>query len=112
MLTKNCPLCGGDGFVEREESIAVRIKRFVRKITTANNSEAYILQTSKFMAEYIYQFLDEWEQEFSRKIFIASVQSFEAAKFRLEYQGDIESAEERVKQLRLEGKGRTIIYRV
>ena len=112
MLTRNCPLCGGDGFVEREENIAVRIKRFVRKITSANNSEAYILQTSKLMAEYIYQFLDEWEQEFSRKILIASVQNFEAAKFRLEYQGDIQGAEERAKQLRLDGKGRTIIYRV
>ena len=112
ILTKNCPLCGGDGFVEREESIAVRIKRFVRKITTANNSEAFILQTSKFMAEYIYQFLDEWEQEFSRKILIASVSSFETGKFRLEFQGDIQSAEERAKSLRLESKGHTIIYRV
>ena len=112
MLTKNCPLCGGDGFVEREESIAVRIKRFVRKITSANNSEAYILQTSKLMAEYIYQFLDEWEQEFGRKIFIASMQSYEAAKFRLDYQGDLQGAEARVKQLRLEEKGRTIIYKI
>ena len=112
MLTKNCPLCGGDGFVEREESIAVKIKRFVRKIVSANNSEAFILQTSKFMAEYIYQFLDEWEQEFSRKILIASMHSYEADKFRLDFQGDIQSAEARAKQLRLEGKGHTIIYRV
>ena len=90
----------------------MRIKRFVRKITTANNSEAYILQTSKLMAEYIYQFLDEWEQEFGRKIFIASMQSFEAGKFRLDFQGDSNSAEARAKQLRLEGKGHTVIYRV
>ena len=112
MLTKNCPLCGGDGFVEHEESIAVRIKRFVRKITSANNSEAFILQTSKHMAEHIYQFLDEWEQEFGRKILIASMLSYEADKFRLDFQGDTKSAEARAKQLRLEGKGHTIIYRV
>ncbi len=112
MLTKNCPLCGGDGFVEREESIAVRIKRFVRKITSANNSEAYIIQTSRLMAEYIYQFLDEWEQEFGRKIFIASMHTYEADKFRLDYQGDVQGADDRAKQLRLDGKGRTIIYKI
>lgn len=112
LLTRNCPLCGGNGFIEREENIAVRIKRFVRKISAANNSEAYILQTSKLMAEYIYHFLDEWEQEFGRKIFIASMASYEADKFRLDYQGDIQSTEARAKQLRLEGKGHTIIYRV
>lgn len=112
MLTKNCPLCGGDGFVEREESIAVRIKRFVRKVTAANGSEAFVLQTSKVMAEYIYHFLDEWEQEFGRKFFIASMKSFRASEFRLDFQGDIAGAEARAKQLRLDTSEHSIIYRV
>lgn len=111
LLTKDCPMCGGNGFIEREENIALRIKRFIRKVTCAANSEAYIIQANRHIAEYIYHYLDDWEQEFGRKIFIAAMPNFEAGKFRLEYQGDLKTAEANAKNLRLQGKGSIIIYR-
>ena len=110
VLTRNCPYCNGEGVIEREESIALRIKRFIRKVTAATNSEAYVIQTSRHMAEYVYHYLDEWEMEFGRKLYIVGIHGFDRDKFRLEYQGDLESAESLVKHFMFEGKSN--IYRV
>lgn len=109
LITRPCPMCNGEGVIEREENIAIRIKRFMRKVTSANNSEAFILQTNKHIAEHIYQFLDEWEQEFSRRIMVAGMPNYEPAKYRLEYQGDLTTAEAKAKTLRQDGG--IIIYR-
>ena len=111
MLARNCPLCAGNGFVEREENIAARIKRFVRKITSAVNAEAYIIQVNKHIAEHVYNFLDEWEQEFGRKIFLAGMPDFESGKFRVDFQGGLQEAEQRAKDLRA-GEKNVIIYRI
>jgi len=92
VLTRNCPVCGDNGFVEREENISLSVKRFVRKITKANNAEAFLIQTDEATASYIHEFLDEWEKEFGRKIFVEGVKNFQRGKFRLEFQGNIETA--------------------
>ncbi|MBQ7219843.1 MAG: Rne/Rng family ribonuclease [Synergistaceae bacterium] len=97
VLTRTCPYCNGDGVIEREESIALRIKRFIRKVTSATNAEAYVLQANRHIAEYISHYLDEWEMEFGRKIFIIGIHGFDRDKFRLEYQGDLKSAEAHAK---------------
>ncbi|MBQ7559647.1 MAG: Rne/Rng family ribonuclease [Synergistaceae bacterium] len=94
ILTRNCPICEDNGFVEREENIAMNIKRFIRKITGANNSEAFLIQTGTHMASYINEkFIDEWQKEFNRKIFIEGVAGFSWNKYRLEYQGSLEKLE-------------------
>ncbi|MBQ7592733.1 MAG: Rne/Rng family ribonuclease [Synergistaceae bacterium] len=103
ILTRNCPVCNDNGFVEREENIAMKVKRFIRKITSANNSEAFIIQTAPATASYIYKYLDEWQEEFNRKIFIASMQNFNWNKYRLEYQGNLKGAEAHAKNLRTQG---------
>lgn len=110
ILTRNCPVCIDNGFVEREENIAMSIKRFIRKITSSNNAQAFLIQTSPYAASYIYNYLDDWENEFGRKFLIASMNDFHWSKYRLEYQGDIESTEKRAKELKLENKGQVIIY--
>ena len=97
VLTRNCPICGDNGFVEREENIAMTIKRFIRKIVSANNSEAFLIQTSTHMAKYINNYISDWEAEFDRKILIKGIPDFSWNKFRLEYQGDLKTAEERAK---------------
>ena len=90
ILTRNCPICGDNGFVEREENIAMNIKRFIRKITDANNSEAFLIQSAVRIADYIKQnFIEEWQKEFNRKIFIEGVPGFVWNKYRLEYQGSL-----------------------
>jgi len=88
VLMRSCPLCGDNGFIEREENIAINIKRFIRKITNANNSEIFLIQANIHIANYINQnFLDDWQKEFGRKIFIEGVSGFVWNKYRLEYQG-------------------------
>ncbi len=99
VLTRNCPICGDNGFVEREENIAINIKRFIRKITTANNSHAFLIQTSSHMANYLNDYIDDWEEEFGRKIFVAPVYEFAWNKYRLEYQGDLTHTKERYQEL-------------
>ena len=101
LLTRSCPLCGENGFVEREENIAINIKRFIRKITTANNSEAFLIQTSSRIANYISKYINDWENEFGRKIFIASMPDFDWNKYRLEYQGELQKTQEYAKNFHL-----------
>ena len=88
ILMRSCPLCGDNGFVEREENIAINIKRFIRKITSANNSELFIIQANAYVADYINQkFINDWQKEFKRKILIKGEPDFAWNKYRLEYQG-------------------------
>ena len=99
VLTRNCPICGDNGFVEREENIAINIKRFVRKITSANNSQAFLIQTSSHIANYLSNYIQDWEEEFGRKIFVAPMIEFAWNKYRLEYQGDLTHTKERFQAL-------------
>ncbi len=111
ILTRNCPVCVDNGFVEREENIAMNIKRFIRKLIGNNNSEAFMIQCAPYAASYISHVLSEWENEFSRKIFIASTPNFSWSKYKLYYQGSIENAESQAKDLKRNSKGQVIIYR-
>ncbi|MBQ7577931.1 MAG: Rne/Rng family ribonuclease [Synergistaceae bacterium] len=97
VLTRNCPLCCDNGFVEREESLAMKIKRFIRKITSANKSEAFLIHTSTHMANYLKNYIPDWEKEFDRKIFIAGISNFDWDKYKLDYQGDLQSTLSRAK---------------
>lgn len=94
IMTRNCPLCGDNGWVIREENIAMNIKRFIRKITMANNAQAFLIQTSTHMAKYINDYLPDWEEEFNRRIFIEGVPNFEWGKYRVEIQGSLEYVED------------------
>ena len=100
ILTRNCYVCGDDGFIEREENIALSVKRFLRKITGANNSQAFLLETDIHMAVYIAKYLAEWEKEFGRKIIITGNKDFTRGKFKLTYQGNINEAEKILRELR------------
>ncbi|MBQ6970739.1 MAG: Rne/Rng family ribonuclease [Synergistaceae bacterium] len=92
ILTKSCPLCGDDGFVEREESIAVSIKRFIRKVTASNGAEAFVIMTDRHSAMYISGCLEAWQEEFGRKIFVVGTEGLSRGKYRLEFQGSIDDA--------------------
>ena len=112
VLARACPLCGDSGFVEREESTALSVKRFIRKVTEANNAEAFIVEADQHSAQYIYHCLEAWQDEFGRKILLAGMDDFTRGKFRLEFQGSMQGAEKRAKELRQENSGKVIIYRV
>ena len=94
VLMRSCPLCGDNGFIEKEENIAINIKRFIRKIISVNNSEIFLIQANIHIANYINQtFIDDWNKEFGRKIFIEGVSGFVWNKYRLEYQGNKTNSE-------------------
>lgn len=110
VLTSNCPVCGDNGFVERQESIAVNIKRFIRKVTASNGAEAFLIETDGHTAGYVYHSLEAWQEEFGRKIIVAGRQDFQRGKFRLEFQGNIDDALRRAEDVRRSNWGKVIIY--
>ena len=99
-LSHGCPFCGGLGWVPREESIALQIKRFIRKITMSSRSEALLIEAYSSIADYIAEtFLASWEEEFDKKIFIRGCPEFSWGKFRLDAQGSQIQIEHRINSL-------------
>ena len=96
ILTRNCPVCGDNGYIEREENIAVSIKRFIRKVTSANGAEAFLIETDVHMAKYIHDYICDWEEEFGRRIFIVGNGELSRGKYRLEFQGSLDEVLKRI----------------
>ncbi len=110
-LTRSCPFCGGNGWVLREDSISMTIKRFLRKVSCSNRSEAMLLETNPAVAQYIHEtYLPLWEEELGRKIFLAAVPEFSWSKFRLDAQGGLEQVEHRIEQME-KWEARLVVYR-
>ena len=87
ILTQGCPLCGENGFIERDESIALSVKRFIRKITSANNAQKFVIETDNHSAAFLRKYVGEWEKEFARKIIITGNSELSRGRFRLAFQG-------------------------
>lgn len=110
-LTRNCPFCGGNGWVLREDTISMTIKRFLRKVSYSNKSEALLLEANPAVAHYIFEtYLSLWEEELGRRIFLAAAPEFAWSKFRLDAQGGLEQVEHRMKQME-KWEVRLIVYR-
>ncbi|MDR2523701.1 MAG: Rne/Rng family ribonuclease [Synergistaceae bacterium] len=100
VLTRGCPFCGDNGWVLREDTVALSMKRFLRKIGHANGIEAVLLQANAEVARYVSDtYLAFWEDELSRKILIAGMPNFTWSKFRVEAQGTREAVELRAQQM-------------
>ena len=110
-LSHGCPFCGGLGWVPREESIALQIKRFIRKIVMSSRSEALLIEAYPAIAGYIAEtFLAAWEEEFDKKIFIRECPEFSWGKFRLDAQGSLTQVEHRINALQ-KREGWTIVHK-
>jgi len=97
--------------VPREESIALQIKRFIRKIVMSSRSEALLIEAYPAIAGYIAEtFLAAWEEEFDKKIFIRECPEFSWGKFRLDAQGSLTQVEHRINALQ-KREGRTIVHK-
>jgi ribonuclease G len=104
LLMRSCPCCGETGYVLNEDTIAFSIKRLLRKIGQANNSKAALIETNPYVAEYIAEiYLSSWEEELTRKIYIAAIASFPWNKYRLEIQGTLERVAQKVSQYEKKG---------
>jgi ribonuclease G len=104
LLMRSCPCCGETGYVLNEDTIALSIKRFLRKIGHANHTKAALIETHPAVAEYIAEtYLSCWEEELERKIYIAATPSFPWNKYRLDIQGTNERVMQKVSQLEKKG---------
>ena len=104
LLMRSCPCCGETGYVLNEDTIALSIKRFLRKIGQANHSKAALIEAHPYVAEYIAEtYLSYWEEELERKIYIAEIASFPWNKYRLEIQGTLERVAQKVLQYEKKG---------
>jgi ribonuclease G len=110
-LTRSCPFCSGNGWVHREDTISMTIKRFLRKVSASNRSEALLLEANPAVAHYIYEtYLSLWEEELGRRIFLAAVPEFAWSKFRLDAQGGLEQVERKMEQME-KWEARLVVYR-
>ena len=104
LLMRSCPCCGETGYVLSEDTIALSIKRFLRKIGQANHTKAALIEAHPAVAGYIAEtYLPHWEEELERKIFIAAVPSFPWNKYRLDIQGTVERVLQKVFQFEKRG---------
>ena len=104
LLMRSCPCCGETGYVLNEDTIALSIKRFLRKIGHANHTKAALIEAHPDVAEYIAEtYLPHWEEELERKIYLAAAPSFPWNKYRLDIQGTVDRVAQRVSQLEKKG---------
>lgn len=110
-LMRSCPYCGGLGAIPSEETVALQIKRFIRKVVLSSKSEALLVECCSSVAEYIYEnFLEVWEEEFERKIFIRGCPGMQWSKYRLECQGPLQQVEHRISILQ-KREGWAVVYK-
>lgn len=110
VLTRPCPQCDGSR-VLKEDSIALMLKRFIRKIFMSSRSDAVLIDVNPSIASYVAKtYLASWEEGFDRRIFIRGDQALPFSRFRLELQGSVASLEARISLMR--GRGDTsVVYR-
>ena len=97
LVSRGCPFCGGLGWVEKEESVAMQIKRFLRKVCQSSRSEALLLEAHPAVARYVGEtYLKAWQEEFGRTLFLREVPEFSWARYRLDSQGSLAQMEHRV----------------
>lgn len=110
-LMRGCPFCETRGVVEKEENIAMCIKRFIRKICANTKSDAIIIECYTDIARYISDtVLPLWEEEFEKIILLRGRSEFAWNKYRLDFQGSRAEAESRIETLKKE-EGWARVYR-
>jgi ribonuclease G len=96
-FTRSCPFCSGNGWVLKEDTVSLSVKRFLRKVCRSGKAEALILELYPAVARHIAEnYIESWEEEFGRKIFLREMPGFPWEKFRLDFQGSMMQAEHKV----------------
>lgn len=110
-LMRSCLVCAGLGFVQKEEVVAMRIKRFIRKICFNTKADALLIECHENIARYISEtVLGRWEEEFAIKIILRGCYEFQWDKYRVDFQGSIADAEHYIETVRKE-EGWVRVYR-
>ncbi len=113
VMTRGCPFCNDNGWVLREDTLALSIKRFLRKIAQTNRAEALLLQANPMVAQYVRDtYLAMWERELDVKILVAGMPDFAWSKYRIELQGTLSAVEHRARQLERREESSIVVHRV
>lgn len=111
VLTRPCPLCGSVSRVLKEDSLALMLKRFIRKVFMSGRAEAVLVDANDTVADYVGGiYLSAWEETFGRRIFIRGCRNMPLEKFRLDLQGSLSSIEARLELMRNRGDT-SVVYR-
>ncbi|NLL37796.1 MAG: Rne/Rng family ribonuclease [Fretibacterium sp.] len=112
VLTRGCPFCSDSGWVLREDTVAMSMKRFLRKVAQANRAEALLLQANAAVAQYIDDtYLAFWQEELERQIVLLGMPEFAWSKYRVELQGSREAVDRRAKQMERR-ESNVVVHRV
>ncbi|MDR3332389.1 MAG: Rne/Rng family ribonuclease [Synergistaceae bacterium] len=97
IMSRGCPFCGGLGWVDKEETVAMKVKRFLRKAVLGSHSEAFVVEMHTTIARYIADtYLSMWEEEFDRRFYLAESPEYGWDKFRIDFQGTLTRVVHRV----------------
>jgi ribonuclease G len=97
ILSRGCPFCGGLGWVDREETVAMKIKRFIRRAVTGSRSEAFLVELHPAIARYIAEtYLVMWEEEFERRFYLVERPEYVWDKYKIDFQGSASNVARRV----------------
>lgn len=90
IMSRGCPFCGGLGWVDKEETVAMKVKRFLRKAVMGSHSEAFLVELHPAIARYIAEtYLPMWEEEFDRRFYLVECPEYAWDKYRIDFQGTL-----------------------
>ena len=88
VMSRGCPFCAGLGWVDKEETVAMKVKRFLRRAVLGAHSEAFLVELHPTIARYIAEtYLPMWEEEFDRRFYLVECHEFAWDKYRVDFQG-------------------------
>lgn len=97
IMSRGCPFCGGLGWVDKEETVAMKVKRFLRRAVNGSLSEAFVVELHPTIARYIADtYLSMWEEEFERRFYLVECPEFAWDKYRIDFQGTLTRVVHRV----------------
>jgi ribonuclease G len=97
IMSRSCPFCGGLGWVDREETVAMKVKRSLRRAVNGSNSEAFLMELHPAIARYVADtYLSMWEEEFGRRFYLAENPEYAWDKFKIDFQGTLSRVVHRV----------------
>jgi ribonuclease G len=97
IMSRGCPFCGGLGWVDKEETVAMKVKRFLRRSVLGSHSEAFLVELHPAIARYIAEtYLSMWEEEFERRFYLVECAEYAWDKYRIDFQGTLSRVTHRV----------------
>ena len=97
IMSRGCPFCGGLGWVDREETVAMKVKRFIRRAVLGARSEAFLVELHPAIASYIAEtYLAMWEDEFERSFYLVECPEYAWDKYKIDFQGTVARVSHRV----------------